>query len=91
MILITGRSAVNHAQMFGLSMETPPEPAGYLTDGQKISFGQTELSVIHVPGHAPGSLAFYSAKKIRLFSQVMLFLQEVSEELIFREEIMRHL
>jgi len=53
------KMAVNHALMFGLSMKTPPEPAGYLTEGQKISFGQTELISIHVPGHAAGSLAFY--------------------------------
>jgi glyoxylase-like metal-dependent hydrolase (beta-lactamase superfamily II) len=52
------KSAVNHAMMFGLAMKTPPEPAGFLTDGQKITFGNTELISLHVPGHAPGSLAF---------------------------------
>ena len=56
------KSSLNHSKMFGLVMEIPPEPAGYLTDGQIISFGQSELAAIHVPGHAPGSLAFYSEK-----------------------------
>jgi len=65
--------AVNHALMFGLSMENPPEPAGYLTDGQKISFGQTELVAIHVPGHAAGSLAFYSEKDKVVFTGDALF------------------
>jgi len=65
--------AVNHALMFGLSMENPPEPAGYLTEGQKISFGQTGLISIHVPGHAAGSLAFYSEKDKVVFTGDALF------------------
>ena len=67
------KKAVNHALMFGLSMENPPEPAGYLADGQKISFGQTELASIHVPGHAAGSLAFYSEKDKVVFTGDALF------------------
>jgi len=65
--------AVNHALMFGLMMENPPKPAGYLTDGQKISFGETELTAIHVPGHAAGSLAFYSEKDKAVFTGDALF------------------
>ncbi len=67
------KSSAHHAQMFGLSMEMPPEPAGYLTDGQKISFGQTELSVIHVPGHSPGGVAFYSGNENVVFTGDALF------------------
>lgn len=67
------RTATQHAQMFGLSMEKPPEPAGYLTDGQKISFGQTDLSVLHVPGHSPGGVAFYSGKDNVVFTGDALF------------------
>jgi len=67
------KNAVTHALMFGLTMEDPPEPAGYLTDGQKISFGQTELVSIHVPGHAAGSLAFYSENDKVVFTGDALF------------------
>ncbi len=67
------KKAVNHALMFGLSMEVPPEPAGYLTDGQKISFGHTELKSLHVPGHAAGSLAFYSKNDKVVFTGDALF------------------
>jgi len=67
------KKAVNHALMFGLSMEEPPVPAGYLADGQKISFGQSELTSIHVPGHAAGSLAFYSEKDKVVFTGDALF------------------
>jgi hydroxyacylglutathione hydrolase len=67
------KKAVNHALMFGLSMEEPPMPAGYLAHGQKISFGQTELSVIHVPGHSPGGVTFYSGKENVVFTGDTLF------------------
>lgn len=67
------KMAVNHALIFGLSMKTPPGPAGYLTDGQKISFGQTELKSIHVPGHSAGSLAFYNEKEKVIFTGDALF------------------
>jgi len=67
------KRSVDHALMFGLYMETPPEPAGYLTDGQKIKFGQTELTAIHVPGHAAGSLAFYSENDKVVFTGDALF------------------
>ena len=71
--VLNRKRAVNHALMFGLTMEDPPEPAGFLTDGQKISFGETELTSIHVPGHAAGSLAFYSEKDKAVFTGDALF------------------
>lgn len=67
------KSSLNHAKMFGLAMEPPPEPAGYLNDGQKVSFGQNELIAIHVPGHAPGSLSYYSEKDKVVFTGDALF------------------
>src|SRR5512135_1029443 len=53
-------NAADHAMLFGLSMEVPPSPAGFLGDVQIVSFAQNELRVISVPGHSRGSLAFYS-------------------------------
>jgi hydroxyacylglutathione hydrolase len=66
-------NAVQHALMFGLTMERPPEPGGYLTDKQIVTFGTTSLEVIEVPGHAPGSLAFYSLKDKCVFTGDALF------------------
>ena len=71
--LMNRKRAVDHARMFGLSMEPPPEPAGYLSGGDKVRFGNSELEVIHVPGHAPGSLAFYSKKDKLVFTGDALF------------------
>jgi len=66
-------NAVNHAIMFGLSMEIPPVPAGFLTDHQTVSFGTTELVVLHVPGHSRGSVAFYIKNDKTVFTGDALF------------------
>jgi len=67
------KHSVNHAIMFGLSMGTPPGPAGYLTDGQTVQFGNTVLVALHVPGHSRGSLAFYCEKSNVVFTGDALF------------------
>ncbi len=67
------RHAVNHALMFGLSMDKPPEPAGYVIDGQKLTFGNTGLVTLHVPGHSRGSVAFYCEKENAVFTGDALF------------------
>jgi hydroxyacylglutathione hydrolase len=67
------KNASQHAMLFGLKMEMPPEPAGFLTDNQIVTFGTTKLSALHVPGHTSGSLAFYSEKYSCIFTGDALF------------------
>ena len=64
-----------HALMFGLAMEAPPEPEGYLTDGEMMTAAGVSLEVIAVPGHSPGGVAFYS-EGMGSSSPVMPSLQE---------------
>ena len=37
----------------------PLRPEILLEDGEKVSFGNTSLKVLHTPGHTPGSLCFW--------------------------------
>lgn len=67
------KNSAQHALLFGLTMDDPPAPAGFITDGQTIKFGTTELIALHVPGHAPGSIAFYSEKNACVFTGDALF------------------
>jgi glyoxylase-like metal-dependent hydrolase (beta-lactamase superfamily II) len=67
------KNAVNHALLFGLSMDTPPEPAGFITDQQEIVFGETTLLALFVPGHTAGSIAFYSKSDGCVFTGDALF------------------
>jgi hydroxyacylglutathione hydrolase len=67
------KNAVNQARSFGLSIEAPPEPEGFISDNQVFRFGTSELKSIHVPGHAPGGFAFYSEKDECVFTGDALF------------------
>ena len=67
------KNAVNHALLFGLSMDSPPEPAGFISDQQKLIFGGTTLLALHVPGHTAGSIAYYSKSDSCVFTGDALF------------------
>jgi hydroxyacylglutathione hydrolase len=65
--------APDHAKLFGLRMDIPPEPARFLNDSETISFGNESLDIIHVPGHSAGSLAFFSQAGGVIFTGDALF------------------
>lgn len=67
------KDAVRHAMLFGLSMDNPPAPSGFISHNQIVTFGNTELLALHVPGHTAGSLAFYSEKNNCVFTGDALF------------------
>jgi hydroxyacylglutathione hydrolase len=70
---VNRKNALQHAEFFGLVMETPPIAAGTLTDGQIIQFGSVSLKTLHVPGHTTGSMAFYSEQDKVVFTGDALF------------------
>ncbi|MEA3316478.1 MAG: MBL fold metallo-hydrolase [Bacteroidota bacterium] len=43
---------------FGLNLNKPPVPNNI--PDKEISFGNSKLKIMHVPGHSPGSIALYS-------------------------------
>ncbi|MBI4612771.1 MAG: MBL fold metallo-hydrolase [Planctomycetes bacterium] len=47
-----------HAALFGLPAPERPEVDRYLEDGDEVKVGNLVLRVLHVPGHAPGHVAF---------------------------------
>ena len=51
---LTARAAV----MYGLDFDQPEGPDHELTDGQVLECGALRFTVMHVPGHAPGLVAF---------------------------------
>lgn len=57
------RNSPQSAARFGLSLPTPPEPSGFLEEGQKLNFG-LGLETLFVPGHSPGHVAFYADGKL---------------------------
>lgn len=66
-------NAVEHAQLFGFNMEEPPKPAIFLDEDMYIKFGRSVLSILHVPGHSPGSLAFVNHEQKFVVTGDVLF------------------
>ena len=66
--------APKQSRMFGVRLDqAPAPPAHHLHEGNFVTFGNTKLEVIHVPGHSPGSIVFYCAADNCLFSGDVLF------------------
>lgn len=57
--------------LWDMTHDTPPD--GELTDGQQIPVADTTLTVLHVPGHAPGGVCFYAKDLGVVFSGDALF------------------
>jgi hydroxyacylglutathione hydrolase len=51
--------AVEQGIMFGFKISQPPVLKKFLTPKDTVTFGQSSLSVLLVPGHSPGSIALY--------------------------------
>lgn len=65
--------ASNQALMFGMSMPKPPLPVAFFEEGDTITFGNSSLKIIFVPGHSPGSVAFYSEAEKLLIAGDIIF------------------
>jgi hydroxyacylglutathione hydrolase len=66
-------NATQHAGLFGFTVDPPPVPDRYIIDGEVVAFGNSEISIIHVPGHSPGSVCLYSANDNLLICGDVLF------------------
>ncbi len=71
--LIILNSQETICKMYGLSCDISPQPDSFIEDNDVISFGETELSVIHAPGHAPGHVVFLHQKSNQLINGDVLF------------------
>jgi len=45
-------------RQYGINGKLSPEPEVFLEEGDVITFGNSKLDILFVPGHAPGHLAF---------------------------------
>jgi glyoxylase-like metal-dependent hydrolase (beta-lactamase superfamily II) len=57
--------------LWGQTHESPPD--GELSDEQQIEVGGTTLTVLHTPGHTPGSVCFYAEDLATVFTGDTLF------------------
>ena len=72
------QNMAQQVKAFGLPFQVFPQEIGsYLQEGDVVRFGTTELKVLHVPGHSPGSLCFYCEADGVLFAGDVLFLESI--------------
>jgi len=54
---------VAHGDRFGIPSEPVDAPDEFIDENDTVEFGNSKLELIHVPGHAPGSLVLYSREQ----------------------------
>ena len=65
-------TATQAAQRYGVEMKEPYGMKNYLSENEIIKFGNSELKILHVPGHTPGHLAFVNEEqKIAIVGDVL--------------------
>jgi hydroxyacylglutathione hydrolase len=52
-------AAGRQAEVYGLPFEEPPTPDREFADGQKLKLGDSEMTVMHAPGHSPGHVVIH--------------------------------
>jgi len=67
------RQAHIYGTMWGINMQPSPMPDAYLSEGDILTFGNSELKTLFTPGHSMGSISFYSEKDGFVISGDVLF------------------
>jgi glyoxylase-like metal-dependent hydrolase (beta-lactamase superfamily II) len=67
------RHADEQAALFGTTIDSPPEPGGFLDEGDLVEVGDHEWQVLHTPGHSPGSISFFDPAEGAVLSGDVLF------------------
>lgn len=66
-------AAPAHARMFGVDMVPSPSAEKYIDEGDIIEFGNSRFDILFLPGHSPGSIAFYNEEQKIIISGDVLF------------------
>lgn len=71
---LIGRMSDSARHFLGISYPVlPPAVTGTVSEGDTVRVGRRKLSVLHVPGHTPGSIALYEERDGVCFVGDLLF------------------
>jgi len=70
-------NAIAHASSFGLSIDKVKEIDEFIDESKDVRFGNSKLNVLYTPGHANGSVCFYSPKDKFVITGDVLFNQSI--------------
>ena len=71
------KNAISYAATFGLTMDRVKEIDSFINEDSEIKFGNSSLEVLFTPGHANGSVCFYSPKDKFVITGDVLFNQSI--------------
>lgn len=64
-------------QAYGFPHAPAFAPTRWLNEGDVVSVGDYAFSILHIPGHTPGSLVYYSASEKLLIAGDVLFRESI--------------
>ncbi len=70
---LLAKTAKEYGASYGLHLKKTPEIGSYLNEGDIIEFGNSQLDIVHIPGHSPGGLVFFSQKESFMIVGDVLF------------------
>ncbi len=65
--------ATEQGNMYGFEMKPVSAIDEFLVEKEYLNFGNSQLEIIHIPGHSPGHVVFYSEKDKFLIAGDVLF------------------
>ena len=65
--------AEEQGQRFDIKINPVSQADDFLVEKEFVEFGNSKLEIIHVPGHAPGHVVFYSEEEKFLIAGDVLF------------------
>jgi len=71
------KAVKTYSSNYGFSQFDEPEIDSYLVEGDIVTFGNSSLKVIFVPGHAPGHVAFVNDEQHFVIAGDVLFRQSI--------------
>ncbi len=66
-------AAMAYAMACNIDYTPSPAATGFLTEADVVKFGESELSIVFVPGHSPGHIAFICEKEKFVIGGDVLF------------------
>ncbi|CAN5380382.1 MBL fold metallo-hydrolase [soil metagenome] len=66
-----------YASNYGFPLYQEVLPDGDLTEGEKVTFGNSELTILFLPGHSPGHVGFYNSPQKFLIGGDVLFYHSI--------------
>ncbi|HMP28705.1 MAG TPA: MBL fold metallo-hydrolase [Saprospiraceae bacterium] len=67
----------NVAMYYGIDYDPSPQITGVLADNDVLTFGNTRLKILFVPGHSPGHICIYHQESNQLVAGDALFKESI--------------